>query len=76
MEVDREEEPLKALTKLDINGSNEEFIQRKFHEIKTSIAAERIITVPGSRIIFKAPQWRTRLMHVLLFRSSPSLQDQ
>jgi hypothetical protein len=62
-ETDREEEALKVLTKLDINGSNEEFIQREFHEIKMTIAAEKIITVPGSRIVFTVPQWRTRLMH-------------
>jgi hypothetical protein len=47
METDREEEALRVLRKLHFNGSNDEYIQREFHEIKTTIAAEKAITVPG-----------------------------
>ena len=63
METDREDEALKVLRKLHYNGSNEEYIQREYHEIKTTIAAEKAITVPGWGIMFTVPQWRTRLMH-------------
>jgi hypothetical protein len=63
METDREDEALKVLRKLHFNGSNEEYIQREYYEIKTTIAAEKAITVPGWGIMFTVPQWRTRLMH-------------
>jgi hypothetical protein len=63
METDREDEALKVLRKLHFNGSNEEYIQREYHEIKTTIAAEKAITVPGWGIMFTVSQWRTRLMH-------------
>jgi len=63
METDREDEALRVLRKLHFNGSNDEFILKEFHEIKTTIAAEKAITVPGWRIMFTVPQWRTRLMH-------------
>jgi len=41
METDREDEALKVLRKLHYNGSNEEYIQREYHEIKITIAAEK-----------------------------------
>jgi sugar porter (SP) family MFS transporter len=63
MEIDREEEAMRVLRKLHYDGSNDEWIQHEFHEIKTTIAAEKAITVPGWRIMFTVPQWRTRLMH-------------
>jgi hypothetical protein len=63
MEIDCEEEAMRVLRKLHFDGTNEEWIQQEFHEIKTTIAAEKAITVPGWRIMFTVPQWRTRLMH-------------
>jgi len=63
METDREEEAMRVLRKLHYDGSNDEWINQEFHEIKTTIAAEKAITVPGWRIMFTVPQWRTRLMH-------------
>ncbi|KAH6673430.1 general substrate transporter [Halenospora varia] len=63
METDREEEAMRVLQKLHADGTNEEWIQREFHEIKTTIAAEKAVSVPGWRIMFTVPQWRTRLMH-------------
>lgn len=63
MQTDREDQALKVLNKLHYNGSNEEFVQREFQEIKATIAAEKAITVPGWRVMFTVPQWRTRLMH-------------
>jgi len=63
METDREDEALRVLKKLHFNGKNEDFVMKEFHEIKTTIAAEKAITVPGWGIMFRVPQWRTRLMH-------------
>lgn len=63
METDREDEALKVLRKLHFNGSNEDYVQREYYEIKTTISAEKAITVPGWGIMFTVPQWRTRLMH-------------
>jgi MFS family permease len=63
METDREEEALAVLRKLHYNGHNDEYLLQEFHEIKTTIAAEKAITVPGWRVMFTTPTWRTRLMH-------------
>lgn len=63
MEKDQEEEAMRVLRKLHYDGTNEEWVQREFHEIKTTIAAEKAITAPGWRVMFTVPQWRTRLMH-------------
>lgn len=56
---------MKVLRKLHFNGSNEEWIQREYTEIKTTIEAEKAITAPGWTIMFRVPQWRTRLLYVL-----------
>lgn len=63
METDREEEALRILRRLHSTGTNDEFILKEFNEIKETIAAEKAITVPGWRIMFTVPQWRTRLGH-------------
>lgn len=63
VEIDRADEALKVLHKLHYNGSNEEWINQEFNEIKTTIDAERAITAPGWAIMFKVKPWRTRLLH-------------
>ncbi|KAK4184889.1 high-affinity glucose transporter [Podospora australis] len=63
METDREEEAMVVLRKLHFDGTNEDWIEKEFHDIKTTIAAEKAITVPGWRVMFTVPSWRTRLMH-------------
>lgn len=68
IEKGRYEEAMKVLRKLHFNGSNEEWIQREYTEIKATIEAEKAITAPGWTIMFRVPQWRTRLLYV-----SPSL---
>ncbi|TAQ90309.1 hypothetical protein B7494_g1362 [Chlorociboria aeruginascens] len=65
METDREEEAMKVLQHLHYNGSNNDWIQREFHEIRVTLAAEKAITVPGWRVMFTVAEWRTRLMHGL-----------
>jgi hypothetical protein len=62
VETDREEEALRVLRKLHFDGTNDDWIQQEFHEIKTTIAAEKAITVPGWGIMFTVPQWRHRLL--------------
>lgn len=66
VEIDRADEALAVLKKLHYNGSNDEWIQSEFNEIKLTIEAERAITAPGWRIMFTVPAWRTRLMHATL----------
>ncbi|OJD40527.1 mfs sugar transporter [Diplodia corticola] len=63
LETDRDEEAMRVLRKLHYNGENEEWINREFHEIKTTILAEKAITAPGWRVMFTVKQWRIRLMH-------------
>ena len=66
MEMDCEDEAMRVLRKLHYDGKNQDWIRAEFHEIKTTIAAEKAITVPGWRIMFTVPQWRLRLMHGVL----------
>ena len=66
IEKDRDDEALRVLRKLHYDGSNDDWIQAEFREIKTTIEAEKAITAPGWRIMFTVPQWRVRLMHATL----------
>ncbi|KAL1964158.1 hypothetical protein VTN77DRAFT_7246 [Rasamsonia byssochlamydoides] len=63
IEKKRYEEAMNVLRKLHFDGSNEEWIQREYAEIKATIEAEKAITAPGWAIMFHVPQWRTRLLH-------------
>jgi hypothetical protein len=63
MATDREDEAMQILQKLHYNGHNDAWIQSEFDEIRTTIAAEKAITVPGWMTMFRVPQWRTRLLH-------------
>ena len=60
--TDRLEEGMAILRKLHFDGTNDEWIQTEFAEIKMTIDAERDTTVPGWLIMFQVPQWRKRLM--------------
>ncbi|OQE88665.1 hypothetical protein PENNAL_c0016G02010 [Penicillium nalgiovense] len=53
IEKDQEDEALRILKRLHHDGSNMEWIQTEFNEIKTTINAERAITAPGWTIMFK-----------------------
>ncbi|CAA9960524.1 hypothetical protein P3342_006021 [Pyrenophora teres f. teres] len=66
VENDRSEDALKVLRKLHYNGSNEDWIQAEFNEIRLTIDAEKAISAPGWRIMFTVPVYRTRLMHATL----------
>lgn len=60
--TDREEEGMRILRKLHYNGHNDAWIQAEFDEIRSTIAAEKAITVPGWTVMFTVPQWRKRLL--------------
>jgi hypothetical protein len=68
VETDRADDALVVLKKLHYNGSNDDWIQTEFNEIKLTIDAERAITAPGWRVMFTVPAWRTRLMHATLIQ--------
>ncbi|OMP86428.1 High-affinity glucose transporter [Diplodia seriata] len=71
LETDRDEEAMRVLRKLHYNGENDEWINREFHEIKTTIAAEKAITAPLVNIhgccrfhlLTSAIQWLAHHVH-------------
>ncbi|KAH6629426.1 sugar carrier protein A [Boeremia exigua] len=63
VETDRTDEALRVLHKLHYDGSNEDWINQEFNEIKLTIEAEKAITAPGWLVMFKVGPWRTRLLH-------------
>lgn len=68
VETDRSDEALKVIKKLHYDGTNDDWIQSEFNEIKLTIDAERAITAPGWKVMFTVPAWRTRLMHATLIQ--------
>jgi MFS family permease len=66
MEKDKADEAMQVLRKLHYDGSNEDWIQAEFSEIKLTIEAEKAITAPGWLVMFQVKTWRTRLMHATL----------
>lgn len=56
------EESMRILQKLHYDGTNDDWIQNEFAEIKLTIDAERSQTAQGWLIMFQVPQWRRRLM--------------
>lgn len=68
VETDRSDDALKVLKKLHYDGTNADWIQSEFNEIKLTIDAERAITAPGWKVMFTVPVWRTRLMHATLIQ--------
>lgn len=66
IETDRAEEGMKVIRRLHFDGTNEDWIQSEFNEIKITIDAEKALTAPGWTPMFKIKQWRIRLMHATL----------
>ncbi|KAH8424025.1 uncharacterized protein LDX57_001780 [Aspergillus melleus] len=62
IEKEKYDEALKILKKLHYDGTNEDWIQTEYNEIKTTIQAEKAVMVSGWLVMFKVPQWRTRLL--------------
>lgn len=67
-ETDQADEARRVLRKLHFDGTNEEWLESEFNEMKLTIDAERSITAPGWRVMFTVPVWRTRLMHATLIQ--------
>ncbi|XHF97793.1 hypothetical protein AWENTII_001373 [Aspergillus wentii] len=63
IEKERYDVAMKVLRKLHFDGTNEDWIQTEYNEIKTTIEAEKAATAPGWAVMFKVPQFRTRLLH-------------
>lgn len=59
--TDRLDEGMAILQKLHYDGSNGDWIQNEFNEIKLTIDAEKSATATGWLVMFKVPQWRNRL---------------
>lgn len=65
VETERYDEAMKILKKLHYDGTNDDWIQTEYNEIKATIDAEKAVTVQGWLIMFQVPQWRTRLLYAL-----------
>ncbi|KAE8145093.1 general substrate transporter [Aspergillus avenaceus] len=63
VEKENYDEGTRILRKLHYDGTNEDWIQSEYNEIRTTIEAEKAATASGWLIMFKVPQWRTRLLH-------------
>ena len=76
MEQDRHEEARAALEKLHGDGSNTEFLELEYREIRDTIVAEKSLQVPAWSTLLQKPSWRRRLflgMGVQALDNSPEL---
>ncbi|KAJ5590601.1 hypothetical protein N7450_004573 [Penicillium hetheringtonii] len=58
-------EGMRVLRKLHFDGTNEEWIEAEFSEIRRTIEAEKGIAAQGWTPMFTVPQWRIRMLHGL-----------
>jgi sugar porter (SP) family MFS transporter len=61
VEKERYEDARKVLEKLHGNGSNEEFLEHEFREIRDTIVAEKTVSVKSWKQMVSRPSWRRRL---------------
>lgn len=50
IEKDRDDAAMKILRKLHFDGTNEDWVQKEYNEIRATITAEKSITVPGWKV--------------------------
>jgi hypothetical protein len=62
IEQDRHEEARAVLTRLHGNGSNDEFLDLEFREIRDTIVAEKTLQVDSWGALLSRPSWRRRLL--------------
>ncbi|PQE19200.1 hexose carrier protein [Rutstroemia sp. NJR-2017a BBW] len=62
MEKDRHDEARAALIKLHGNGSNDEYLELEFAEIRDTIIAEKTVAVKSWSGLVKKASWRKRLI--------------
>jgi hypothetical protein len=65
VETEKYDEAMRILKRLHYDGTNDDWIQTEYTEIRATIDAEKAVTAPGWLIMFQVPQWRTRLMYAL-----------
>ena len=65
-------EGMRVLRKLHFDGTNEEWIETEFSEIRRTIEAEKGIAAQGWTPMFTVPQWRIRMLYVWPLSSIPS----
>ncbi|KAH1316438.1 hypothetical protein KXX47_003264 [Aspergillus fumigatus] len=65
VETEKYDEAMRILKRLHYDGTNDDWIQTEYTEIKATIDAEKAVMAPGLLIMFQVPQWRTRLMYAL-----------
>jgi hypothetical protein len=61
MLVDRPEEARAALMRFHYDGTNEQFINDEFEEIRAHVTAEKLVVKPGFRSAISTPSRRRRL---------------
>ncbi|KAH8697109.1 general substrate transporter [Talaromyces proteolyticus] len=61
IEKDRHEDARAVLTKLHGNGSNDEFLELEYCEIRDAIVAEKTVSVQTWTALMAKPSWRKRL---------------
>lgn len=64
IEKERYTEGMRVLRKLHFDGTNEDWIEAEFSEIRRTIEAEKSVAVQGWSALFTVPQWRTRMLYV------------
>lgn len=64
VETQRNEQAMTVLRNLHFNGTNADWVNAEYNEIKATIEAEQATTAASWTVMFKVPQWRTRLLYV------------
>lgn len=59
------DQAMRVLRKLHFDGRNAEWVQTEYDEIKKTIQAENAVTASGWTVMFRVPQWRTRLLYAI-----------
>lgn len=66
IEKERDDTAMKVLKRLHFDGTNGDWINTEYDEIKSTIEAENAVAAPSWISMFRVPQWRTRLLYVQL----------
>jgi hypothetical protein len=61
IEQDRHDDARAVLNKLHNNGSNDEFLELEYREIRDTIVAEKTLAVQSWSALLSRPSWRKRL---------------
>lgn len=64
IEKGRYSEAKRVLHKLHFDGTNGDWIEVEYNEIRRTIEAEQSVAAQGWMPMFTVPQWRTRMLFV------------